>query len=129
MAAFGLGELVQHVTTIALYSLLLFYYQQIVGLSGTLTGLALGIALFFDGVSDAAVGSPSDRIRGRFGRRHPVMAASAIPLAISLILLFNPPDGLAEFGSFLWLTVFAILLRTAQTFCHSSPCVGCRNGT
>lgn len=116
MAAFGLGELVQHVTTIALYSLLLFYYQQIVGLSGTLTGLALGIALFFDGVSDPAVGSLSDRIRGRFGRRHPVMAASAIPLAISLILLFNPPDGLAEFGSFLWLTVFAILLRTAQTF-------------
>ena len=44
MAAYGAGEIVQAVVTIAIYSLLLFYYQQIVGLSGTLTGLALGIA-------------------------------------------------------------------------------------
>ena len=27
-----------------------------------------------------------------------------------------PPDGLAEFGNFVWLTVFAILVRTALTF-------------
>lgn len=116
MAAFGAGELVQAVVTIGLYSLLLFYYQQVVGLSGTLTGLALGIALFFDGVTDPAVGSLSDRIRGRYGRRHPVMAGAAIPLAIAFFFLFYPPDGLAEFGNFVWLTVFAILVRTALTF-------------
>ncbi|HBV25332.1 MAG TPA: hypothetical protein DEB44_05315, partial [Acidimicrobiaceae bacterium] len=116
MAAFGAGELVQAVVTIGLYSLLLFYYQQVVGLSGTLTGLALGIALFFDGVTDPAVGSLSDRIQGRYGRRHPVMAGAAIPLAIAFFFLFYPPDGLAEFGNFVWLTVFAILVRTALTF-------------
>ena len=88
MAAFGAGELVQAVVTIGLYSMLLFYYQQVVGLSGTLTGLALGIALFFDGVTDPAVGSLSDRIQGRYGRRHPVMAGAAIPLAIAFFFLF-----------------------------------------
>lgn len=116
MAAYGVGELVQAVITIALYSLLLFYYQQVVGLSGTLTGLALGIALFFDAVTDPVVGSLSDRIQGRYGRRHPVMAGAAIPLAIALFLLFNPPDGLTDIGNFIWLTVFAILIRSAQTF-------------
>ena len=107
MAAYGMGDIGQAVVTIGLYSLLLFYYQQIVGLSGTLTGLALGIALFFDAVTDPLVGSLSDRIKGRFGRRHPVMAGAAIPIAITLFLLFSPPDGLSAFGSFVWLTVFA----------------------
>ena len=116
MAAYGAGEIVQAVVTIAIYSLLLFYYQQIVGLSGTLTGLALGIALFFDAVTDPLVGSLSDRIQGRYGRRHPVMAAAVIPIAITLFLLFSPPDGLSAFGNFVWLTVFAILVRTALTF-------------
>ena len=88
MAAYGAGEIVQAVVTIAIYSLLLFYYQQIVGLSGTLTGLALGIALFFDAVTDPLVGSLSDRIQGHYGRRHPVMAGTAIPIAILLFLLF-----------------------------------------
>ncbi|MYB39054.1 MAG: hypothetical protein F4Y26_17050 [Gammaproteobacteria bacterium] len=116
MAAFGSGELGPAVVTIGLYSLLLFYYQQIVGLSGTLTGLALGIALFCDAVTDPLVGSLSDRVRSKYGRRHPVMAASAIPIAITLFALFNPPDGLSAVGSFAWLTVFAILVRTALTF-------------
>ncbi|MDE0694178.1 MAG: MFS transporter [Gammaproteobacteria bacterium] len=116
MAAFGSGELGTAVVTIGLYSLLLFYYQQIVGLSGTLTGLALGIALFCDAVTDPLVGSLSDRVKSKYGRRHPVMAASAIPIAITLFALFNPPDGLSAIGSFAWLTVFAILVRTALTF-------------
>ena len=116
MAAYGVGELVQAVVTIGLYSLLLFYYQQVVGLSGTLTGLALGIALFFDAVTDPVVGSLSDRIPGRHGRRHPVMAGAAAPIAIAFFLLFNPPEGLTAVGSFVWLTVFAVLVRTALTF-------------
>ena len=116
MAAYGIGELGQAVVTIGLFSLLLFYYQQIVGLSGTLTGLALGIALFLDAVTDPVVGSLSDRIQGRYGRRHPVMLGAAVPIAIAFFLLFNPPDGLTAFGSFVWLTVFAVLVRTALTF-------------
>ncbi len=115
MTAYGLGELCQATVTIGLFSLLLFYYQQVVGLSGTLTGLALGIALFFDAVTDPLVGGLSDRIKGKYGRRHPVMAASAIPIAITFFALFNPPDGMSEITTFTWLTVFAILVRTAVT--------------
>ena len=44
------------------------------------------------------------------------MAASALPIAVTLFALFNPPDGLSAIGSFAWLTVFAILVRTALTF-------------
>ena len=116
MMAYGTGDLAQAVANIGIPSLLLFYYQQIVGLSGTLTGLAIGISLFFDAVTDPIVGGLSDRLKGRFGRRHPLMAVAPIPAAICFIFLFSPPDGLSESGNFLWLTGFAVLFRTAMTF-------------
>jgi Na+/melibiose symporter-like transporter len=43
------------------------------------------------------------------------MYVSALPLMATFALLFTPPD-LGEFGLFLWLMVFSILVRTAMTF-------------
>ena len=71
MIAYGIGDVADAAVLIGIPSLLLFYYQQIVGLSGALTGMAIGISLIFDGVTDPVVGGLSDRIKGRFGRRHP----------------------------------------------------------
>ena len=58
----------------ALFQLFLFFYfSQILGLSGTYTGLATIIALFFDAVTDPWVGTLSDRWRSKkYGRRHPL---------------------------------------------------------
>lgn len=116
MLAYGAGDLAQAAVLVGIPGLLLFYYQQIVGLSGTLTGLAIGISLIFDALTDPIVGGLSDRLEGRFGRRHPLMALAPIPLAICFILLFSPPDGLSDVGNFIWLTTFAVLVRTAMTF-------------
>ena len=52
MAAFGLGQSAEGVKNAAYNTFLLFYYQQVIGLSGTMTGLALAIALVFDAVTD-----------------------------------------------------------------------------
>ena len=85
------------------------------GLSGTLAGAALFIALAFDAVTDPLVGSWSDFTRTRWGRRHPFMYASAIPFTLAFFCLFVPPDGLGQTGLFIWLTLFAILTRGAMT--------------
>ena len=50
----------------------LFYYKQVLGLSGTLTGLAIAISIIWDGISDPLIGAWSDRLRSRIGRRHPL---------------------------------------------------------
>jgi len=118
MVAFGLGQVAEGVKNSGFNTFLLFYYQQVIGVSGTLTGLALGLALVVDAVSDPIVGSLSDRYRSRWGRRHPFLMLSAVPLAVSFALLFSPPDGLSEFASFLWLACFAIAVRLALTFYH-----------
>jgi len=112
---FGLGEAGEGVKTAALETFLFFYYVQVVGLSGSLTGLALFVALLADGLSDPLVGAWSDRTRTRFGRRHPFLYAAPIPLALALYGLFLPPAALPQMGMFLWLTGFAILARFAMT--------------
>lgn len=111
---YGLGEAGEGVKTAALETFLFFYYVQVVGLSGTLTGMALFVALLFDGVSDPLVGAWSDRTRTRLGRRHPFLYAAPIPLALALIGLFQPPT-LSQAGLFVWLTGFAIAARFAMT--------------
>ena len=118
MLAYGVGDIAQAIKNQGFNILLLFFYQQLVGLPGTLTGLALGIALMFDAVTDPVAGGLSDRIKGRFGRRHPMIAMAALPLAISFYFLFSPPEGLSDLTAFLWLTTFAVLVRGSLTFYH-----------
>lgn len=118
MVAYGLGQTAEGIKNAAFNTFLLFYYQQVVGVSGTLTGLALAIALVFDAVTDPVAGTISDKTQTRWGRRHPFMAVSMLPLAASFYLLFNPPGSMTEMGYFGWLVVFAVLVRGSLTFFH-----------
>ena len=110
----GAGRAGQSVQGFAL-GFLFLYYNQVVGLSGALTGLALAVASVVDAVSDPTVGSWSDGFKSRLGRRHPFMFASILPVAGLFVLLFMPPDGLSQMGLFLWFTVTFSLMRTALT--------------
>ncbi|MFK7957060.1 MAG: MFS transporter [Lysobacterales bacterium] len=112
MAAFGVGTVPDSIKNFAWDLFVLFLYTQVLGLSGTLTGLALLIALAFDAVSDPYVGFLSDRARGlKFGRRHTFMLLATVPFGLCFYALFVPPAGLGQLGLFAWLVTFAILSR------------------
>jgi Na+/melibiose symporter-like transporter len=102
----------------AFAAFVLLYYKQVLGLSGTLTGLAIAISVIWDAISDPLVGAWSDNLRSRWGRRHPLMLASVVPLALSFIALFSPPDAVlgTQFELFYWLLGSVLLMRTALTF-------------
>ncbi len=112
--SYGIGQASEGIKNGAFNVFVFFYYAQVLDLSTTYTGLAVFIALVFDAVTDPLIGSLSDNWRGRLGRRHPFLYASATPLALSFVCLFSPPN-LPEFGLFLWLTVFAVLTRASIT--------------
>lgn len=112
---YGLGEVGEGVKTAALETFLFFYYVQVIGLSGSLAGLALMAALLADAITDPMVGTWSDRTKTSLGRRHPFLYAAPIPLAICLYLLFSPPEGSQLFLS-IWLMIFTIAARFAMTF-------------
>jgi len=115
--AYGFGQAGEGVKNGAFGVFLFFYYNQVLALPGTYAGIAVGIALMFDAVTDPLAGSLSDNWRSKLGRRHPFMYASALPLAVAFYFLFSPPQ-LGDFGLFLWLLTFAVLTRAAMTLYH-----------
>lgn len=98
---------------------LLLYYNQVLGLSAGLAGVALMLALFLDAFIDPLVGHASDTLHSRWGRRHPFMYAAALPVAVAYALLWNPP-ALSQAGLFAYLLIGTIVVRTLIT-CYEIP--------
>jgi hypothetical protein len=116
--AYGIGQVGEQIKISGFDLFVFFYFQQVLGLSGSLAGAAMAIALAFDAVTDPLLGSLSDNWQSPRGRRHPFMYAAALPLAVFWFGLFFPPAGLGQVGLFVWLTTFAILIRGSMTLYH-----------
>ena len=94
----------------------LIYYNQILGLSPELCGIAFMVVSIVDAISDPLVGAISDRFDSRWGRRHPLMFFSAFPLGLSFYFLYQPIGGLGGTGTFIWLVLCMVTMRLAYTF-------------
>jgi Na+/melibiose symporter-like transporter len=112
---YGLGSVSDGVKNTTFNVFLLFFYTQVAGLSGSLAGAAILIALVFDAVSDPLIGNISDNFHSRWGRRHPFMYAAALPMAVFFGLIFSPPQGLGQAGLFAWMLTMAIGVRVSMT--------------
>lgn len=112
----ALGALPGACKDFAFNTFLLLFYNQVLGLPATLTSIALMLALVVDAVTDPVVGSYSDGLKTRWGRRHPLMYGAIVPLALALYLVFTPPSGLGQTGLFVWLLMTTIATRVAMTF-------------
>jgi GPH family glycoside/pentoside/hexuronide:cation symporter len=72
--AFSSGTFHEATVTAAGITTLIFY-NQVLGVSPSLCGVAFLIAAIVDAVSDPLMGALSDRLNTRWGRRHPFMQA------------------------------------------------------
>ncbi|WP_297697222.1 MFS transporter [Phenylobacterium sp.] len=107
---YGFGSL-SYGVHLTVLPLLLFFYNQVVGLSAQVVSAALAVSLIVDAVWDPMVGHISDNLRTRWGRRHPFLYGSAIPIAVSWVLLWSPPGGFSMPQKALWLLVFVVGAR------------------
>ncbi len=85
--SFGIGESAGAFLNMAWGVTLLFFYQQVVGVEASWVGLAIAISMMVDAITDPLIGTWSDRIRTRWGRRHPMLLFSAITLSLIFYLL------------------------------------------
>lgn len=113
--AFASGSIEEAMVTAAGVATMI-YYNQVLGVSPALCGLAFLIASIADAVSDPLVGAMTDAIRTRWGRRHPLMLASALPIAAAFYAIYQPPSALNEHGLFLWLTGALVVMGIAKDF-------------
>ncbi len=122
MASYGFGAVAYGVKDAGFGTFLLLFYNQVVGLSSATVGLVIMLALLIDAFVDPAVGFFSDRTRTRWGRRHPWMYASALPIMAGWLLLWNPPASLTEPQTLIWLFAMAVIVRSAVS-CYEVPSV------
>jgi len=110
--AYSLGQAAQNGGFDAAIGFIFFYYSAVLELSGTLVGAALAVSLAFDAVIDPVVGSWSDNMTSRLGRRLPLMIVAIPFITLSIGLLFSPPHGLGQMGLFAWLAVMSVAVRS-----------------
>lgn len=111
--AYGVGQTVESVSTVVLNTFLFFYITTVCGLSGSLTGIVLFLALAVDAVADPVVGSYSDNLSTRWGRRVPPMAISLLPVAISMGLLFSVPHFTSQFAIAIYVLACLTCMRVS----------------
>jgi glycoside/pentoside/hexuronide:cation symporter, GPH family len=110
--AYGIGAVAYGIKENGYTTFLLLFYNQVVGLPAAAVGSIIGIALIFDAMIDPVIGILSDRTHTHWGRRHPWLYASALPIAISWLLLWYPPAGSQQLVLG-WLLLVAIFTRAA----------------
>ena len=121
MASYSSGFFINEFIQGVLIFLLFFYYEVEIGLAAWMTGLGLIIYALWDAFNDPLLGYLSDRpfkFTKKWGRRFPWIIVGFIPMLISFLLIFNPPNVSAQeqpwiiFG---WLVFTLCLFDTFET--------------
>lgn len=117
---YGFGSVAFGVKDNGFSYFLQFFYAQVVGLPAATVGLAIMFALVIDAFIDPVIGQLSDNTRSKWGRRHPFMYLSAIPVAASYLLLWNPPKGWDQPALIAYLVTTSVLIRSFIS-CYEIP--------
>lgn len=111
---YGFGSIAFGVTTLSLTSAVLQpYLNRVIGLPAFWVGTAIMLTLMLDAVLDPLLGQFSDRLRTRWGRRHPLMYLSAPLVALTCVIFWNSPTHWPPEKSGVFLIGMLILMKFA----------------
>jgi Na+/melibiose symporter-like transporter len=108
---YGFGSIAYGVKDQGFAYLLLIYYNQVLHLPAAQVGFAILIVLMIDAFLDPLIGQWSDMVRSRWGRRHPFMYGTALPVSLCYVLLWSPPSNITGPALFWYLIIVATLIR------------------
>lgn len=74
----------------------------------TVVGAITALGRVFDAVTDPWIASLSDKCKSKDGRRIPFLKISALPLAVTTVLVFCAPVGQSSIFNVIWLFVFVM---------------------
>jgi len=93
----------------------MIFYTDGALIAPALASSALLVGKIWDAINDPLFGWLSDRTTSRFGKRRVYMIFGALPLAITIMLLWFVPRGLPDVWVFAWIAVTFLLFDTAWT--------------
>jgi Na+/melibiose symporter-like transporter len=77
--------------------------------------LLYGLSRLWDAISDPMAGFLSDRTRAAFGRRRTWILGSTVPMALTALMVWHPPEALTGTPLLIWLGLALFAFSTAYT--------------
>lgn len=111
---YALGDGAANIAWRGVTTFLFVFYTDVFGLSPATAGLVLLFARSSDGVGDVIMGVIGDRTNSKYGKFRPWILWTAIPLGMSLSLLFISPE-LSEDGKILYAYISYLLFTLIYT--------------
>ena len=91
-AAFGVGAVGKDMVYALSSSYIMYYYQDIIGLSASFVGFILMIARVFDAINDPFMGILVAKTRTKWGRFRPWLVSGTVLNALVLYAMFSAPN-------------------------------------
>ena len=123
---YGVSDLGPASIDIFLKVYLLLYFNIILGLSPSLTSLAIGLGVLWDALIDPWIGVYSDRYYHRQGHRKGIIYVATIAVTVLFFVLWRIPPGTSEIFLFTFLFVVSSLLNSAISL-YSVPYMALAN--
>ncbi|WP_022760098.1 glycoside-pentoside-hexuronide (GPH):cation symporter [Butyrivibrio sp. AD3002] len=114
-ASYGLGAVGKDMVYMLSASYVLYYFQDILGVSAAAMGVILMVARVFDAFNDPIMGAIVAKTKTRFGKFRPWLLIGTITNAIVLYLMFSAPPTLSGSGLVAYAAVTYILWGVTYT--------------
>ncbi len=114
-AAYGLGAVGKDMVYMLSASYILYYYQDLLGIKGTVMGAIMMAARVFDAFNDPIMGVVVAKTKTKWGKFRPWLMIGTITNAIVLWLVFSAPPALNGAGLAAYAAVFYILWGVTYT--------------
>jgi glycoside/pentoside/hexuronide:cation symporter, GPH family len=89
---YALGDGAANIAWRGVSTFLFIFYTDVFGINPAAVGLLMLIARFGDGIIDVLMGIICDRTNSKYGKFRPWILWTAVPLGITLSLLFTSPN-------------------------------------
>lgn len=99
---YGVGDLASGLMLNFFGFYLLYFFVDLGGLAPAAIGVMFLITKLIDAVTDPMMGVLADRTRTRWGRYRPYILFAAIPLGLSMILIFSAPEDMGGTALLIW---------------------------
>ena len=91
------------------------FLTNVVGINAGLAGVVVLIGRIWDSINDPLVGTISDRLHSRLGRRRPFLLYGAFPFAFAFVLMFYVPPFESTTALAIYYSVIFLLFDTLYT--------------
>ncbi|MCR5118738.1 MAG: glycoside-pentoside-hexuronide (GPH):cation symporter [Lachnospiraceae bacterium] len=114
-AAYGLGAVGKDMVYMLSASYILYYYQDLLGVSGKVMGAIMMAARVFDAFNDPIMGAVVAKTRTKWGKFRPWLLIGTVTNAFVLWLVFSAPPALTGSGLAAYAAVFYVLWGVTYT--------------